>query len=318
MPMGIPRTSTIMKSDWDRVLKYRKVLKNGCWEWTGCRDAGGSKVQVSLGRGRMCNLQKLVYCLHKGMEEPIARPVISTCGNDFCFNPKHLQVISESRAKKILQAKKSRPNNTGSNNGMAKLDERKAMEMRAMKERGATNKEIGQAFGIHPGYAGVVVRRGAWKTAEFGKTRQRKAVVRGPRQAGESHYRAKLTAADVVSIRVRHAEGKHQRKSTRITKKSLDGEQSMISVSEELGRACWFRPRHENRYGVRSSMSLPRRNAQSSGSRHYKATMTEEQVLEGIRRCKAGETIVAVALDLGVKVDNLGDAVRGRTWKHLQ
>lgn len=60
-----------------------------------------------------------------------------------------------------------------------------------------------------------------------------------------------------------------------------------------------------------------RRWIPASGSRHYKATMTEEQVLEGIRRCGAGETIVAVATDLGVKEGNLGDAVRGRTWKHL-
>ena len=61
------------------------------------------------------------------------------------------------------------------------------------------------------------------------------------------------------------------------------------------------------------------RASMEPGAKHHaNAKITEEQALLAIKRVAAGETQVAVALDIGIAQSTLSQIIRGAKWKHLQ
>lgn len=54
------------------------------------------------------------------------------------------------------------------------------------------------------------------------------------------------------------------------------------------------------------------------GERHYKTELTDDIVAEARKRAATGESVKAIARELGVDRARLCDAVRGRTWRHMQ
>ena len=54
-----------------------------------------------------------------------------------------------------------------------------------------------------------------------------------------------------------------------------------------------------------------------TGERNSRATLTAEDVVQGRRRCRTGESVTVVAADLAVPATALAQAVRGKSWAHL-
>lgn len=53
------------------------------------------------------------------------------------------------------------------------------------------------------------------------------------------------------------------------------------------------------------------------GEDNGNATLTAKAVCEGRRRARAGESVPAIAADLQVSETGLAQAIRGKTWGHL-
>lgn len=69
---------------------------------------------------------------------------------------------------------------------------------------------------------------------------------------------------------------------------------------------------------MRDMIAKGRRGPRSDrGSLNANALTTEEVIAEGKRRCRAGESTTAVALDLGIGRKALDSAIHGRAWKHV-
>lgn len=68
---------------------------------------------------------------------------------------------------------------------------------------------------------------------------------------------------------------------------------------------------------TRVTTPADRRYVGGEGQHNPGAVLDEQAVVEGRRRVRAGETIVEVAADLGVATNTLAQAVRGRSWRHL-
>lgn len=76
---------------WDRVQVGKK---DECWPWIGAFTNGGQPLFISYGRGKKSDRiqmqgRRVAWALVNN-EEPSAY-LLSTCGNDQCVNPAHLE-----------------------------------------------------------------------------------------------------------------------------------------------------------------------------------------------------------------------------------
>lgn len=76
----------------NRLIPYKKVLDNGCWDWTAKKDYGYARIKIKGKSYRVIRLicaiyhnlninDKLQLALHK-----------LPCSNESCWNPEHLYV----------------------------------------------------------------------------------------------------------------------------------------------------------------------------------------------------------------------------------
>jgi len=77
-----------------RLFKYQKVLKNGCWNWTGFINARGYG---------WTSYQHVSYLAHRLSYMVFIGPVPNRasglqldhlCRNKKCFNPRHLEIVT--------------------------------------------------------------------------------------------------------------------------------------------------------------------------------------------------------------------------------
>jgi hypothetical protein len=54
------------------------------------------------------------------------------------------------------------------------------------------------------------------------------------------------------------------------------------------------------------------------GARHWKARLTESQIIAIRARCSAGDSATAIATDFGVGPEAIRKIRRGENWKHVQ
>jgi hypothetical protein len=63
---------------------------------------------------------------------------------------------------------------------------------------------------------------------------------------------------------------------------------------------------------------LKGRNVSHKGERHWKATLTEEQVRELRQRYSFGERLVSMASEYGISPAHASDIVTRRSWRHVR
>ena len=99
--MAIGLTSEeIMK----RLLKYRKILDNGCWDWLAKKDHGYARVKT---RGRSYRVIRLICVIYHGLDinnKKLQANHKLPCNYEGCWNPQHLYIGSH----KENQADRSR------------------------------------------------------------------------------------------------------------------------------------------------------------------------------------------------------------------
>jgi hypothetical protein len=86
----------------DRLRHRCRVTVDECWEWTGALDGKGlPSVQIIALRRHTLPVRRLMYLLAVG---PLAkgRLVLTTCENEKCVNPAHLQLTSKACLNRLI------------------------------------------------------------------------------------------------------------------------------------------------------------------------------------------------------------------------
>lgn len=111
-------------------LRYKVNKETGCWEFTGCKTAGG------YGRIRVKGVHWMAhrYALSEALGRPIAEGmlVLHSCDNPPCVNPAHLREGTQKENVAECIAKGRARKHTGARNPKKRdpSEERKAMVIR--------------------------------------------------------------------------------------------------------------------------------------------------------------------------------------------
>jgi len=124
----------------ERLLKRRK-LENDCWIWTGYLDnfGYGRLTWGQSGKKKTWLISRLAYLLWKGPIEE-GMNILHSCDNPGCFNPDHLS--TGTRLENMQQmAMRDRA-------GKRKLKTEQIPEIKKMREKKMSYREIGEKFGV--------------------------------------------------------------------------------------------------------------------------------------------------------------------------
>lgn len=140
----------VRKSIKERLLA-KTIKLEGCWEFTGCRNADGYGVITERGiddklRPRLAH--DVAYELFKGV---IAEglEVTHSCDNPWCVNPAHLFLQTHLENIQECHRKGRNANRTGERSGHNKLTEKDVTHIRAISEGSWTDAKVAKMYGVH-------------------------------------------------------------------------------------------------------------------------------------------------------------------------
>jgi hypothetical protein len=145
-----------------RFEKSIVVQKNGCWLWSGYKNADGYGV-MGIGR-KVIKAHRVAYMIYKG-EIPEGMNVCHTCDVPSCVNPEHLWIGTQKENVLDMCLKKRHvpSSSKGESHSQAKLSEEQVKLIRTMY----TNLKISHAslseqFGVSRGQIGHIISRKSW------------------------------------------------------------------------------------------------------------------------------------------------------------
>lgn len=181
---------------------------DGCWLWTGYVSPSAKRPAFRIA-GRNFIAARLSYEIYRG-EIAYKLCACHSCDNGMCVNPAHLWLGTH--AENMADAARKGRMHRGEANGMAKLTEDQVREIARLYATGKYSQvEVGAQFGVsyttvhdimtgeHWGHLGVAFKNKKDRTSRGARNGSRIHKDKVPR--GESHYRCKLTDADVAELR---------------------------------------------------------------------------------------------------------------------
>jgi hypothetical protein len=81
-------------NDKERLMRFRLIDENNCWNWTGRTYEGYGIINVSIGKSKVRRQKVHRYALFifKGINPSNNQIVLHKCHNRRCFNPDHLEL----------------------------------------------------------------------------------------------------------------------------------------------------------------------------------------------------------------------------------
>lgn len=132
---------------------------SGCWLWTGSTtDAGYG--QTSDGTGKVVKAHRLSYEERIG-KIPRGMMVCHKCDTPSCINPDHL-FLGTAKDNQTDSIRKGR-NARGERQGVAKLSDQQAREIKSRIAAGQTNAEISAAYPVGPAAIWQIRQGNAWR-----------------------------------------------------------------------------------------------------------------------------------------------------------
>lgn len=118
------------------LMKRRRVMPSGCWEWTGASRNGYGRMKFA---GRLQNVHRIAWAAWRG-EVPDGLLVLHRCDNPPCFNPDHLFVGTD-RDNSLDMGSKGR-------NVQRKLNAEQVQEIARRMSEGQSPTAVGARFGV--------------------------------------------------------------------------------------------------------------------------------------------------------------------------
>ena len=145
--------------------KYEAIPFSGCWLWTDALDKDGYG-RLQMPGKRTLKAHRVSYELHVGAV-PKGKIVCHHCDVRCCVNPTHLyagdwndNVQDCMRRGRYVAGGKP---HLGARNGMAKLTESQAIEIRRRVDAGETQVSLATEFNLHISTVHNLVRRRKWR-----------------------------------------------------------------------------------------------------------------------------------------------------------
>ncbi|SDH10421.1 HNH endonuclease [Paraburkholderia phenazinium] len=138
-------------------MNIERVPECGCWIWMGAVNAQGYGFMKANGRQGFAH--RWSFEAHNG-EIPKGMVICHRCDVPACVNPNHLFLGTYLDNAKDCVKKNRQPALT--RNGKAKLTIESAARLRAMRENGASLKELSLEFGITQVHACRVSKGAVW------------------------------------------------------------------------------------------------------------------------------------------------------------
>jgi hypothetical protein len=146
-----------------------KSAPSGCWLWTGTKNGTGYgwvytgyKMNGAKVRSFMKLAHRIAYMLTHG-EIPEGKHICHHCDNPPCVNPAHLyagtQKENTTDAWRRGRRTMNKIDNAGEKHGMARLDEKTVLEIRASS---GPQRAIASHFGISQGAVYLIKARKRW------------------------------------------------------------------------------------------------------------------------------------------------------------
>jgi HNH endonuclease len=175
----------------EAVVRFRCRVRpsEGCWEWTGWKDAEGYGV-ICIG-GRNWRAHRVALIL-SGVDLPPGSVGCHRCDNPGCCNPAHLFVgtVGENNADRSIKGRSATGDHAGlrrhperaargERNGRAKLTAEQVDDIRKRVTIGATYRGLAREFRVTHRLIRLIVERKIWRNPliEYPTPRQ---VVAGP------------------------------------------------------------------------------------------------------------------------------------------
>ncbi|MCZ7405137.1 MAG: HNH endonuclease [Candidatus Methanoperedens sp.] len=154
---------------------WEKVDKRGddeCWNWKGAKNHSLDLSKQWLnGYGTLWKVDKKIgahrisYEINCGII-PDGLCVLHKCDNSSCVNPNHLFLGTKSDNAIDSVSKNRNRDNTGENNGRAKLTWEKSNEIRKLYDSGFSYRNIAKMFNISHFVVSQIVKGKLWRTNE--------------------------------------------------------------------------------------------------------------------------------------------------------
>jgi predicted DNA-binding protein (UPF0251 family) len=157
---------------WSKVNKHSGVFgadgkfPTECWEWTAAKNNWGYGVFGLNKTKKSVRPHRISWELYYGVI-PDDLFVLHKCDNPCCLNPEHLFLGTQADNMRDMSSKGRAKNGgfrpVGEKNGMVKLTDNQAQEIRRLYKEGMPQKDIGKRFGVSQPTVSVIVCRKRWK-----------------------------------------------------------------------------------------------------------------------------------------------------------
>lgn len=156
--MARPKKGTTF---WDRVWVNTRITDSDCIQFTGClNDDGYGRINRD---GKLVFVHREVWAQFNG-DIPSGMCVMHACDNPACVNINHLSLGTHTDNMRDMAAKGRKAIFIGSNSHVAKLDEQKVSQIKAMLRNGMKHYEIAKIFGVTRPNISYISRGVIWKS----------------------------------------------------------------------------------------------------------------------------------------------------------
>lgn len=148
---------------WSKVAVT--ASSNECWNWTGaCNGNGyGNFRMAEFGRATF-SAHRVAYLIVNEEWPPDGMLIRHKCDNPICVNPHHLEygTVSDNMRDMVERGRHSKRDQSGENNGAAKLSAADVQEIRDLIAEGLSNTSIAARYGVTHSLISRIRRGRSW------------------------------------------------------------------------------------------------------------------------------------------------------------